>query len=151
MFHPIRDEKFSVVSARWTQNFELFRAGKPDLDGSEHESWKAFMSWHGESPDPAYYRQDDLDDEELECFQIYENGSEGTPESPVFETLEQMEDWLVGGGHWDRIAWKHYYEPLGPLTREQAQKFCRGGRVPARVITYDGTVLRNLHTIDGCD
>jgi hypothetical protein len=33
-----------------------------------------------------------------DCFQIYEDVSEGTPVSPVFQTEESLRDWLGAKG-----------------------------------------------------
>jgi hypothetical protein len=55
-------------------------------------------------------------EEEAVCFQIYETVSEGTPVSPVFDTLGDMEDWLVN---------MKYYSP------EEAKEFCKQGWTPS--------------------
>lgn len=56
--------------------------------------------------------------EEATCYQIYENVSEGTPVSPVFETTSAMEDWIVAN-------WK--------ITNEAAKKFIELGYAPTFV------------------
>ena len=52
--------------------------------------------------EPLYY----IDDALKICLQIYENVSEGTPDSPIFDSVNQMKDWLVTQG-WDdaRVAY----------------------------------------------
>ncbi len=60
-----------------------------------------------------------------EGWQLWETVSEGSPISPVFETGEQLAQFLVdGGGH-----------PLGdPPTFEQAWNFVRAGWAPSMVM-----------------
>jgi hypothetical protein len=55
-------------------------------------------------------------EEEAVCFQIYETVSEGTPVSPVFDTLADMEDWLVN---------MKYY------SRDETKEFCKQGWTPS--------------------
>jgi hypothetical protein len=48
----------------------------------------------------------DLTDAEKPCYQIYENVSEGTPESPIFTSMEELKAWLESqGGDEARIAY----------------------------------------------
>jgi hypothetical protein len=57
----------------------------------------SFEEWDGPPPDPLYYRP--TFKEEPTHYQIYENVSEGTPTSPVFCSLEDLEAWLVDEGY----------------------------------------------------
>lgn len=56
----------------------------------------------GAHHEPLYY----LDPSQKTGFQIYENVTEGTPQSPVFEELSSLREWLTAEG-WpdDRIAY----------------------------------------------
>lgn len=60
-----------------------------------------------------------LKEEEKTCFQIYENVSEGTPVSPVFETHEEMATWLLAQGN----------------TADVIDQFLSMGHYPSLVIT----------------
>jgi hypothetical protein len=64
-----------------------------EADGFEYWNWSA-------APDsnPQYYRPY-WKPEEMTHYQIYQTVSEGTPTSPVFTTLAEMEMWLVSEGY----------------------------------------------------
>jgi hypothetical protein len=49
--------------------------------------------------EPLWYAPE----EDKTCFQIYENVSEGSPVSPVFETQEEMIDWLKNQGNEEAV------------------------------------------------
>jgi len=63
---------------------------------------------------PFNYMEKDSDPEdympEIEpehtAFQIYENVSEGTPVSPVFETEDEMKAWLIEKGYTEKAVEK---------------------------------------------
>lgn len=102
-YQPMRDETFDEAFARWEQarqdwvndkDGERTRIFDTYYDGKE----VAFEKWHGRSPDPDYYRPAWPDDAVL-GFCMYETVSEGTPVSPVFATLQEMEDWLAVKAH----------------------------------------------------
>jgi len=38
------------------------------------------------------------------CYQIYEEVSEGTPVSPVFETIAELRQWLLDQGHTEKAT-----------------------------------------------
>lgn len=82
-------------------------------------------------------------------YQMYENTSEGTPVSPVFETLEELEDWLVEDGTWapredphTNPKLKHIYrEPR--ISRAAAQRFCYSGWAPS-MMSVGNTAFRGV-------
>ncbi|MGO8535877.1 hypothetical protein ACC756_36930 [Rhizobium ruizarguesonis] len=47
--------------------------------------------------EPLYY----ADPASLSSYQVYENVSDGTPISPVFETVDELHEWLRQEG-WDQ-------------------------------------------------
>jgi len=54
-----------------------------------------------------------LSEPDKNCFQIYENVTEGTPMSPVFSSEQEMESWLIDQGNTvesvkQLIEWGHY-------------------------------------------
>lgn len=55
-------------------------------------------AWHGARPDPADYMPR-WPDEERTHLQYYEATTEGTPLSPVCETVEQLGEWMDANGH----------------------------------------------------
>ncbi len=42
--------------------------------------------------------------EEATCYQVYKDVTEGTPVSPVFDSMDGVRDWLVGQGYSHRAA-----------------------------------------------
>lgn len=67
--------------------------------------------------------------EEATCHQVYENVTEGTPVSPVFDSVDDVRDWLVDQGYSHRAA----------------QGFCRQGQAPTLVLR-DGTVFHDIES-----
>jgi hypothetical protein len=55
-----------------------------------------FAAWEGGPPRPDSYRP--AFESAPTAFQVYETVSEGTPISPVFETRDELIDWLVNDG-----------------------------------------------------
>lgn len=67
--------------------------------------------------------------EEATCYQVYENVTEGTPVSPVFDSVDGVRDWLVDKGY----------------SRRAAEGFCRHGQAPTLVLR-DGTVYPDIES-----
>lgn len=80
-FFPMYDQVFEDALEEWGQSRE------DCID--EHE-------WHHSYPDKEQYRQAWIS---APCYQIYEEVSEGTPVSPVFETEAEMQAWLIAQGY----------------------------------------------------
>ncbi len=129
VYRPMFDETFEHAATEWKNAFMDWESGRkrkyPNEDGSLMEYWE----WNGNPPDPEYYRP--YKDEEGTWFQVYETVSEGTPVTPPFATLEELERHLYTHGcEWDDKPW----------TRENAEAFCRQGHTPSLVIS-GGEVL----------
>lgn len=56
-----------------------------------------YWEWTDNPPNREWYRHEF--DAPADHFQIYENVSEGTPVSPVFESKAEMTKWLISQGH----------------------------------------------------
>jgi hypothetical protein len=67
--------------------------------------------------------------EEASCYQVYENVTEGTPVSPVFDSLDGVRDWLVDQGYSQRAA----------------EGFCRHGQAPTLVLG-EGAVYPDIES-----
>ena len=65
--------------------------------------WQYLPEWFKCWPSRECYRPR-WDDNEATHFQIYENVTEGTPVSPVFESLNEMKKWLLEQGFSERAA-----------------------------------------------
>lgn len=83
-------------------------------------------NYFGQAPDPQWYVPV-WPEGTATHYQIYETVSEGTPVSPVFTSLEDMEDWLVNDGGRD-----------GKVSRKAACNFCQSGWAPSMVVTRTG-------------
>lgn len=68
------------------------------------------------------------------CYQIYENVSEGTPVSPVFETSEELINWLLGQG----------------FSEAAARKFLEFGYAPSFVV-QNGRMMTGIEAAEFVD
>lgn len=94
-FQPMFNSTYEQALAEYERervNFERRKAaGEPQLQGED------FEEWHGEPPDPDYYRPD-WPEEQRTHYQMYETTSEGSPISPVMESQEELARWLHENG-----------------------------------------------------
>lgn len=91
---PMFDQSWTDAIDEWIANYEKWKV-EPERDCT-------FLEWYGDAPNSEAYRPDY--DSEPTCYQVYETVSEGTPTSPVFETEDDMFDWLVAQGHSEHAA-----------------------------------------------
>jgi hypothetical protein len=61
---------------------------------SAMEEWRADGADPENEPDRHTYRERPWNEGEATCFQFYENTTEGTPESPVFASEEDLDRWI---------------------------------------------------------
>lgn len=98
-FHPMFDRSYEDAANDWIKEFMAWESeGDPDrLSAEEMSDGKRvyFWDWHGTPPSDAYYRDRSWTPEEATAYQLYETVSEGTPVSPVFQTADELEAWLV--------------------------------------------------------
>jgi len=134
---PLYDKTYEEALAKWEQDRASARAGTSEWYKSVEE-----FEEECEKPEPGGWglRRRSWTPEEATHYQMYETVSEGTPTSPVFETLQELEDWLVKGGVYSRIVeglnrkedLAMYQE--GPYLREAARAFCKSQWVPSLLI-----------------
>lgn len=129
-FTPLYDNDIESAWREWFDGLKLWERGQhpSQIKWPEHypeRTYASYAEYEGRSPDPDSYRSEAWTPAQAICYQIYETVTEGTPVSPVFETLEAMEDWLVNQGH----------------SRQNAKAFCESGYVPSMVVIQhpDGT------------
>jgi hypothetical protein len=127
---PMHDENFEDALKEYKANKRLWNKKQhPDqLSGIATDS--TFIDWFGEEPDPAYYRP--YKDEEGVWFQAYQTVSEGTPVTPPFATLQELEDWLVENGEC------HGTEYEQKFSRQAAHNFCKDQWAPSMTLGPDG-------------
>lgn len=99
---PLYDNDYQSAAREWIEAFDLWRAGThPD----QAEYCQYYWEYAG-VPDESSYRARAWTPEEATAYQMYETVSEGTPVSPVFETLDALIAWLVSQGHSEHAARK---------------------------------------------
>lgn len=128
-FKPVFDRDYIDSLNQWWANHQLWQDGNhPDqLSGSAtKDDARFFAQWDGDPPSVEYYRF--YRDEDCTHFQMYETVTEGTPTTPVFATLQELEDYLVDVGEMAGTRWQRKY------SREGAKAFCMGGYAPSMMI-----------------
>lgn len=97
---PMYDHDVETKSKEWFEGWEQWRQGihKYQIKYPENNppDYSAYIDYAGRSPNPETCRP--AFTSEPTCYQIYETVSEGTPVSPVFESEDEMESWLIGQG-----------------------------------------------------
>ena len=124
-YKPMHDESYKSAMDWWTQEDELWKAGKHEsqLKYESARECKTFAEWDGGPPDPDYHRPSF--EQEPTWFQMYETVTEGTPVTPPFETKEQLCDYLVENGtFWDTTGWP----------RENAEAFVKSEWAPSFIM-----------------
>jgi len=111
---PMLDETHAEALAEWTAG-SLQWANGTHLDYAKYGKKYTFEEWEGEAPGDWYRPAFDT---EPTHYQIYETVSEGTPVSPVFASLAEMEAWLVFNG----------------FSEEAAARFAKNGWAPSFVM-----------------
>lgn len=98
-YQPMHDRSYSKKAEEWLKNCLAWSKGEHEDQKEDDISkkYKYYWEWTSNPPDKNYYRPD-WKEEEMTCFQVYENVSEGTPISPVFETKSEMRSWLINNG-----------------------------------------------------
>ncbi len=145
-YQPLYDRDFETAAQNWLDEWAEWTAGEfgrvmakhPDLDYKADEPFRAFCTWHGEFPDPEYFRPK-WDESAATWFQVYQTVSEGSPVTPPFATREELVDYLVAhGDFWDQSRRKEgRYSDIrcDPWERAAAEKFVNGGWAPSMLIT----------------
>lgn len=99
---PLHDGlEFSEKIAEWDEGFRKWNEGfRKDfhivnawVSLSKEEKGVTYASWSGERPSEKDYAPL-WSDEECTCFMLYEDISEGTPLSPIFPTIEELNSWI---------------------------------------------------------
>ena len=116
-FIPMSDQTFKEAADEWTQDFLLWVEGKHSSQKDEKikGEYPYYWQFEGDPPDEESYRPEFT--AEAKCFQIYENVSEGTPTSPVFESKKELIEWLVSEG----------------FSRKSAEIFAKDEYVPSMI------------------
>ena len=121
-YKPLLDQTHAEALAEWEEDRLEFE--------QDPEPGYTFVEWNGEAPDTEYHRPEWEGDPTH--YQIYENVSEGTPTSPVFVSLAEMEAWLLQEG----------------FSSKAAAKFIEGGWAPSFMIVDGKMSGLGIHSLD---
>lgn len=99
--HP-RDERgqfvqpvpYDIELEHWIYQHQLWQERKHP-DQAKNPDCEYYADYAGDPPSIQAYKAFNYLQKDAVCFQVYERVTEGTPISPVFETLKEVENWLV--------------------------------------------------------
>lgn len=129
---PMHDETFEHAAAEWKKDFAAWERGERSEGCSNEMAKLEYWEWANDPPDRAYYRP--WKDEDATWFQVWETVTEGTPITPPFATLRELEDHLVAKG----TDWEE------PWCRKSAAAFCRVGWVPSLMWSPEDGVVQAM-------
>lgn len=95
---PLNDEDYETAAKEWLADFLAFLNGTHKDQELIAMGCRYYWEWDT-PPDANTYRERQWTAEEAACFQIYEDVSEGTPISPIFETMDELKVWLKEQGY----------------------------------------------------
>lgn len=129
---PLFDQTYDEVLAAWQKVAKSWKDGThPALKDEPwlKEEFPQYENYGNVSPQKELYRP--VFTEPATCYQIYENVSEGTPVSPIFETKTEMKEWLVEQGY----------------SRKAASAFIHNGFASTFELEH-GNIAKNLEAYD---
>ena len=132
-YKPMHDQDYKSAATEWMANYQRFQDATPEERAKEFSKYCEYYWEYDSPPDEELYRP--VFDGPADCYQIYETVSEGTPVSPVFETQEEMIEWLVSEGH----------------SRKSAEAFVKDGWAPSLVVFRSGGDVEILTGVDAAD
>lgn len=104
-YQPLHDQSYKDAANEWLSGCIAWSNNThPDLvtDPSLKEDFPFWWEYDDSPPDKCYYRPEWAS--EPTAYQVYETVTEGTPISPVLETIEQVKEWLVQEGYSEDTA-----------------------------------------------
>jgi hypothetical protein len=136
-YKPLYDNDYKTVADEWLKNCREWDDGthadlvrRPELKNE----YPYFWDWDVSPPNEESYRPA-WTEAEATAYQVYETVSEGTPVSPVFETLDALVAWLVSQGH----------------SEHAARRFAETGWAPSMVMHRNGNSVKTAMGIDTHD
>ena len=128
-YQPMFDKTYKEAADEWVKGFKEYEPT---------EDCPYYWDFYGPTPDEQHYKPESTNP--MDHFQAYETVSEGTPVSPVFDSLEKLRDYLVEhGDFWDQRR------KNGGWTEEQAEAFIKNEYCFSGAIV-DGKVLTARET-----
>lgn len=130
-FKPLHNIGYEQSARDWCENMIRWNEGShPDC--KQDSDCKFYWDWAGMPPDKEYYRPD-WPEGTMVCYQIYESVSEGTPVSPVFETIQAVENWLVEN-------WR--------VSLAEAKKFIELGGAPTFICSPNKGIKKGYESLE---
>lgn len=142
-FRALYDEPFEEAAKKWLDEANLWAQGKHPDQADGDVKYPFYWQWSGNPPDANSYRP--AFTAPADAYQIYETVSEGSPVSPVFETIEAMIEWMIKPI--DRSSPYNKGEDwqcMQGMTQAQAERFCKNGSAPS-LISSPGTGVVGGH------
>ena len=105
-FIPCFENTFSEATAEYERNRTAWMAGTHPDQKRYDNTPDTYEVWAGEPPRRENHLPESFDRAAATGWCLYENVTEGTPVTPVFETCEQLIEHLVkkGAGAWGRMS-----------------------------------------------
>lgn len=102
---PMYDHSFTQAATDWTNGIiEWVKKYPTGFDDKGNAYWE----WNDDPPsDREYYRPEWTEGSAI-AYQIYETVTEGTPVSPVFQTVDDMRAWLLSEWKLSEHAADHF-------------------------------------------
>ncbi len=127
------DQDYETAAKEWLENCALWQTG---VHPHQADYCRYYWEYAGAPPDqegcrPAFTS-------EPTAYQIYETVSEGSPTSPVFNTEQEMREWLIQGGH----------------SASAADNFISGGWAPSMIVRHgpQGTSIKEgIHAMEDAE
>lgn len=139
-FRPLYDESYEHAARAWMDAAILWDRGEHPHQKEYDKTPRYYWEWDQAPPDPAYYRPSWT--APADCYQLYETVSEGTPVSPVFDSIDAMIAWMTSpidrsseynaGADW---------QSMQGMSRDQAEGFCKIGSSPSLVVSPGAGVV----------
>ena len=137
-YKPLWKGDFEQEKREWLDNLALWEANKhpAQLDGTPNLP-RDWWDWDSDPPKRSDYVP--YTEADATWVQMYETVSEGTPLSPPFATTDELVDWMCS----NKDFWGN-----GPRTREQAERFVKGGWAPSFIVS---STAEGVQIGDGID
>ena len=126
---PMFDNTYEKAAKEWIQEFLQWEAGEHEGQVKSNTSCIYCWEYIGNPPDEKYYHPPFSS--EPTHYQIYQTVSEGSPVSPIFETEEDLIEWLIEEGY----------------SQEAATKFVEYKWAPS-MVSKDGEIKMDIHGLE---
>lgn len=107
------NQSYIDAFTEWLTNHNLQLKGKhPDQLSypAETKDLKYFAEWNGDPPAVERFNPHTWKKSDTPAYQVYENVSEGTPISPVFNHIKEVQRWVVEQGGLSPVAAAEFCE-----------------------------------------